>query len=527
MINADPGSILSTGTGAGISSSVSGLASDLADAAAVIARAPADSIGSGRPSGLTSNLADVVASFASVPSGSNAGSPPSGIASNAGNAGSVAASVASAPSGSIAGSSPSAIVSGIGNVAASVVSAPAASIAGSAPSGIASNAGNVAASVASAPSASIGGAAPSESAPSLVNVAASVVVAPSASIAGVAPNEVAPNVSNVAASIAAAPSVSIAAVAASVASSSSDSIGGAPASTPDMGMAVRSLSDPALPQGSTVVASVPRELSQAARLAVAMLERSLSAAGVSSSSALRSPANLRALAALSQQSLAVLLAAPQSSGKAALLQLASVLRALLSSGGPSEAAIGNLRGFLAQHPTGAVLALLAAPAQTAGPALPAIGLPTVLAAHAARSQEKEAAEESDRDGSRKRNERPASARERRLAELALDPRRGVAPEGVAAYEAECQEGLCLQRCPTGEHDFVDETGAAWDVVAPTSPLGLEATLRALQAHANLILSLQKLNAGECRGAVALARRVSAAPGARRLIALEADAQGGL
>ena len=500
MINADPGSILSTGTAAGISSSVSGLASDLADAAAVIARAPADSIGSGRPSGLTSNLADVVASFASVPSGSNAGSPPSGIASNAGNAGSVAASVASAPSGSIAGSSPSAIVSGIGNVAASV---------------------------ASAPSASIGGAAPSESAPSLVNVAASVVVAPSASIAGVAPNEVAPNVSNVAASIAAAPSVSIAAVAASVASSSSDSIGGAPASTPDMGMAVRSLSDPALPQGSTVVASVPRELSQAARLAVAMLERSLSAAGVSSSSALRSPANLRALAALSQQSLAVLLAAPQSSGKAALLQLASVLRALLSSGGPSEAAIGNLRGFLAQHPTGAVLALLAAPAQTAGPALPAIGLPTVLAAHAARSQEKEAAEESDRDGSRKRNERPASARERRLAELALDPRRGVAPEGVAAYEAECQEGLCLQRCPTGEHDFVDETGAAWDVVAPTSPLGLEATLRALQAHANLILSLQKLNAGECRGAVALARRVSAAPGARRLIALEADAQGGL
>ena len=79
--------------------------------------------------------------------------------------------------------------------------------------------------------------------------------------------------------------------------------------------------------------------------------------------------------------------------------------------------------------------------------------------------------------------------------------------------------MCLQRCPSGEHDFIDETGVPWDIVAPAGSLGLEATLRALLAYANVILSLTKLPPAEWHGTLALVRRLCSIPGARRLIAL--------
>jgi hypothetical protein len=180
-----------------------------------------------------------------------------------------------------------------------------------------------------------------------------------------------------------------------------------------------------------------------------------------------------------------------------------------------------LRAFLSQHSTDAVLALLASPAPASSAIPPAVGLPITVAAQAARSDEKEAVRDDDRPAGDRRGRRATPA-EQRLAELALDPRQGLAPEGVAAYEAERQEGMCLQRCPSGEHDYVDETGVPWDVVAPSGSLGLEATLRVLLPDANVILSLTKLPPAEWPGAIALVRRLASLPGARRLIALGAD-----
>jgi hypothetical protein len=305
---------------------------------------------------------------------------------------------------------------------------------------------------------------------------------------------------------------------ATIAPARPDSIGSTPPAQPELAMLL--LPGPMATAAMTGTAA-SSGYSRAAAPAEATLDRSLGDAGVSSNSALRSPENIRALVALSQQSLAMLLAAPQGSGRAAILQLAGLLRAMLGTDGSSGEAIGQLRAFLSQHSTDAVLALLASPAPASSAIPPAVGLPITVAAQAARSDEKEAVRDDDRPAGDRRGRRATPA-EQRLAELALDPRQGLAPEGVAAYEAERQEGMCLQRCPSGEHDYVDETGVPWDVVAPSGSLGLEATLRVLLPDANVILSLTKLPPAEWPGAIALVRRLASLPGARRLIALGAD-----
>ena len=307
---------------------------------------------------------------------------------------------------------------------------------------------------------------------------------------------------------------------ATIAPARGDSIGSSAPPAPDVGFAMLLISATGLGPGPQPALGAR---GSAATPAEATLASVLSGAGVAGNSALHAPENLRALVALSQQSVAVLLATPQSAAKITLIALAGLLRAALAPDGPqNDAAIGALRGFFSQHSADALLALLAPPAQTAAPAVPAIGVPVMVAAQSARSEDAQASK-SDREVGRDSRGRRASLAEQRLAVLAIDPRHGLAPEGVAAYEAEHQEELRLQRCPSGEHDFVDDAGAPWDVVAPSTSLGLEATLRAFLYSANVIVALTKLPPGEWHGSMALLRRLSAAPGARRLVALGTNA----
>ncbi|MGH7708651.1 MAG: hypothetical protein ACREM6_12130 [Vulcanimicrobiaceae bacterium] len=288
-----------------------------------------------------------------------------------------------------------------------------------------------------------------------------------------------------------------------------------------------SLQAPALPRG------VGERI--ASRSLDAALKDILDGASVSRSAVMRSPEMLRALAALAQQPVAQLLALPQTAARGTLLQFAILLRAALDADGSSSsaAAIGQLRGFFAQRADDPVLALLTSSNPAPGLPLPVIGLPVLLGVTPPRSDEP--AEVSETKGGRPRRpvdrhgallpkydwsgRRLEPAEQDRLGELAIDPRRGLAAEGIAAFEAERQEGLRLERAPGGEHDFVDEAGVPWNVVSPRDTFGLEATLRALGGRANLILSLAKLPAEERQAAGALARRLLSLPGARRLIAV--------
>jgi hypothetical protein len=85
---------------------------------------------------------------------------------------------------------------------------------------------------------------------------------------------------------------------------------------------------------------------------------------------------------------------------------------------------------------------------------------------------------------------------KKIAQLGPDPRRGASPENQAALLASERYGAALRRSPDPRHDFCDERGMFWDVVAPTNDGDLLRAVDALAQEANVIVFLGRVSIDE-------------------------------
>lgn len=228
------------------------------------------------------------------------------------------------------------------------------------------------------------------------------------------------------------------------------------------------------------------------------------------------------------------------SAAATLVSLASLVRGASLAATPAESALmlSRLASFLAER--GPDVATAAAALQTPATssssssiAVPAWD-PLLRAGRSddASAKQLETPEARRRDPRRHsedlvperdtRGRRYDTAQRARLAELGLDPRRGFAPEATAALAAEELLDMRFGRAADPRHDFLDQSGALWDVVVPADLPGLEKTLRRLADRANVIVSGEALGAGSRPAVRALLTRLTATTGLRRFagVALE-------
>jgi hypothetical protein len=292
--------------------------------------------------------------------------------------------------------------------------------------------------------------------------------------------------------------------------------------------------------GLTLLETALSGISPAAHVAVAgataaveaTLRQVLADLGGSREAALLAqPAVVRTLAELAVQQSS---SAALSAGTAAtLVSLASLLRGTAVAASPAESALAleRLTSFLTERSPDVATAAAALQTPAASPTASNVAVPlwdpALRANRADEAAEKRRAAalpnaafapsvESlvpERDA---RGRLYDAAQRARLAALGVDPRRGFAPEARAALAVEDALGLRFGRAPDPRHDFIDEDGAAWDVVAPAGVPGLERTVRQLAREANVILSGDQLAPESRAAARALLARLAAAPGMRRL-----------